>query len=49
MGQDDFVLIKEEKEISISNESVAGLFIIEVPDNPGYETYANMQGISAKI
>lgn len=49
VGQDDFVLIKEEKEISISNESVAGLFIIEVPDNPGYETYANMQGISAKI
>ena len=49
LRQDDFVLIKSEKQISISTESVATVFIIEVPAVTGYETYADIQGISEFI
>ena len=47
--QDDFAVIKAEKQISVSVGSTASIFAIEVPVDPGYETYADIQGISAQI
>ncbi|MDN5212845.1 pirin family protein [Fulvivirgaceae bacterium BMA12] len=49
MGQDDFVLINGETQISIDVENTTRVFIIDLPVHPGYETYAEMQGISTLI
>ncbi len=49
LKQDDFVLIKGETQISSDVENTARVFIIDLPVHPGYETYAEMQGISTLI
>ena len=49
LRQDDFALLKAEKQISINVASAATLFAVEVPADPGYKTYADMQGISTHI
>lgn len=49
IDQDSFALVSDEEEVSIEILQTSKLFIMEFPRHPGYETYAELQGISAAI
>ncbi len=49
LDENSFVIVKEEAMLKLEVLEDAKLFILELPKEAGYQTYADLQGISAPI